>query len=367
MGIKNLFKKILRKIRPYKLPVLSSEKFKKWWNIFKKEKKVDNNLELMIDSYISSDSFNETSIYWNALAKQHIINIVNYGIDNFKQTIESKHYFGEGNSRLLKPILNDKINIKVDGKELNRKYEFIDEKLAKTYNKYTLILLNYLNNKNLVNYLNLINEDEYGNPIYITFNQRKHSFSSLNSIIELETINKNLNMDKIKRIIEIGAGSGRTCSSLIKMKENLNYTICDIPPALFVAQTNLEKIFPKKKIFKFRSFKSYNEIKDEFEKAEIKFLTSDQLKYLPSKTFDLSIAIDCLHEMNKNQVIKYFNEFDRLSLNLFFKCQNIQWAKFDNNKFTIDNYPINKNWKKILHEKCFIPNDYFNAIYKINT
>ena len=34
-----------------------------------------------------------------------------------------------------------------------------------------------------------------------------------------------------------------------------------------------------------------------------------------SAFFDLSIAIDCLHEMKKIQVEWYFDEFDRLSKN----------------------------------------------------
>ncbi len=366
MGIVNFLKKILRKIRPHKLPLLSSTKFKIWWDNFKKEKKIDKNLIMMVDYFISQENFKNSSVYWNALAKQHIIYLVNYGIENFKQTIESRHYFGEGNQKLLKPIIADKIDISINHSELNKKHEFISDKLSKEYNKFTLILLNYLIKKKFQNYLDKINEDEYGNPIFITYNDKKYSFSSLNSIIELDTINKNLDIKKLNFILEIGAGSGRTCSSLIKINEKLKYTICDIPPTLFIAQKNLSHLFPHKKIFKFRNFDNYSNIKNEFENADIIFITPDQIRLLPNKIFDLSIAIDCLHEMNKSQVDNYFNEFDRLSSNIFFKCQNTQWANFENNKFTIDNYPVKKNWTKILHEKCFIPNDYFDAIYKIN-
>ena len=48
---------------------------------------MDDNLKLMVDNYISDESFDESSIYWNALAQQHINYIVNHGIENFKQTI----------------------------------------------------------------------------------------------------------------------------------------------------------------------------------------------------------------------------------------------------------------------------------------
>jgi putative sugar O-methyltransferase len=366
MKIVDLLKKFLRQIKPYKVPTLSSNEFKKWWSAFQEEYTIDDELKLMINNFISKENINNTSIYWNALSKQHIISIINYGIENFKQTIESKHYFGEGNVKLLKPIIHDKVDLDIDQSELNKKYEFIDFNLSIRYNNFTLILLNYLLKKNMQNYLNFINEDDYGNPIYITYKEKKHSFSSLNSIIEIDVIKKNLDLDKIKSIFEIGAGSGRTCSSLIKIKENLRYTICDIPPTLFISQTNIQKIFPKKKIFKYRPFKNYQDIKYEFEKADIKFIQPEQIQFLPDKIFDLSIAIDCLHEMNKNQVFSYFDTFNRLSSYLYFKCQNVQWAKFDDNKFTFDNYPIKKNWNKILHKKCFIPNDYFDAIYKIN-
>ena len=366
MRIRNFIKKVIRKIRPYKLPVLTSDNFKKWWITFKKNEKIENDLKLMVDYFISQNDFKNSSIYWNALAKQHISYLVNYGIENFKQTIESKHYFGEGNYKLLKPIVDYEIKINLNESELNKKYTFVEDKISKKYNKFTLILLNYLISKNFHKYLNKINEDDYGNPIYITYDEKKHSFSSLNSIIETDTICKNLNINKLHNILEIGAGSGRTCASLLKITNDMKYTICDIPPTLYIAQYNLQKTFPGKKIFKFRSFNNFSNIKDEFEKADIKFLTPDQIKYIPNKIFDLSIAIDCLHEMSKKQVENYFDEFDRLSKNIFFKCQNTQWANFENSKYTIDNYPIKKNWKKILHEKCFIPNEYFDAIYKIN-
>ena len=117
---------------------------------------------------------------------------------------------------------------------------------------------------------------------------------------------------------------------------------------------------------KYRYFNKFSDIEKDFISSDIKFLSPDQLKFIPEKFFDLSIAIDCLHEMKKIQVEWYFDEFDRLSKNLFFKCQNIQWAIFEKNRYNIDTYPVKNNWSKIIHEKCHIPNGYFQAIYKIN-
>ena len=81
----------------------------------------------------------------------------------------------------------------------------------------------------------------------------------------------------------------------------------------------------------------------------------------------MTVAVDCLHEFNKNQVDEYFYEFNRLSKFFYFKCQNIQWATFEKTeRYDINNYPVKINWDKIIHEKCYIPNGYFQALYKIN-
>ena len=146
----------------------------------------------------------------------------------------------------------------------------------------------------------------------------------------------------------------------------MNYTIVDIPPALYISQSNLSNIFKDKKIFKFRNFKDFYEVEKEFNSCDIRFLSPEQLTLVPNKFFDLSIAIDCLHEMKKQQVEWYFLEFDRVSSNLFFKCQNIQWAIFERNKYQMKDYPVKNNWKKIIHDKCYIPNGYFHALYKID-
>ena len=53
---------------------------------------------------------------------------------------------------------------------------------------------------------------------------------------------------KIIKILEIGAGSGRTSEVFITLNENLNYVICDIPIASVIAFQKIKKSFPNKKI-----------------------------------------------------------------------------------------------------------------------
>ena len=119
------------------------------------------------------------------------------------------------------------------------------------------------------------------------------------------------------------------------------------------------------KIFSYRKFNNFYEIKDEFEDCNIRFLLPNQINAIPDKYFNLAIAVDCLHEISKPIVEEYFDQIDRLSKNFYFKCQTEQWATFDKNKFDMFNYPVKKNWKKIFHKKCFVPDDYFHGFYKI--
>ena len=361
-------KKLLNKIFYENVPTLKSKDFKKWWLSYRDRGNIDNDLKLMVNDLILTDNFNNYSPYWNALAKDHIKLLSEKGIDNFKQTIEKLHYWGEGtvNSQLLKPIYDDRILISYENSELSKKHDFCEIEESKEYNKSNLILLNYLINNNYQKYLDKLDESSFGNPIVFNYKNKLYSFGLLNSILEIDTLEKNINLNEFNSVLEVGAGSGRTCSSLLKLRDNLNYTIVDIPPALYISQSNLINIFKNKKIFKYRYFNKFSDIEKDFISSDIKFLSPDQLKFIPKKFFDLSIAIDCLHEMKKIQVEWYFDEFDRLSKNLFFKCQNIQWATFEKNKYNIESYPVKNNWSKIIHEKCYIPNGYFQAIYKIN-
>ena len=349
--------------------ILSSKKFKIWWKHYKRNNKLDINLEMMLDDLIDNKNFKDYSPYWNYLAQNHIKLLNEKGIENFKQTIERLHYWGEGttHSKILEPIQNDKITIEYDKEELLKKHKFCLEDESKEYNKSNLILLNYLVNNEYQKYLDKMEEPNFGNPIFFNYKNKKYSFALMNSILEIDILNRYIDFNKLDSILEIGAGSGRFCSSLLQTKKNLSYTIVDIPPTLFVSQSNLSNIFKNKKIFNYRKFNKFKEIEKEFISSDIRFLLPEQLKLIPNKSFDLSIATDCLHEFNKSQVDKYFDEFNRLSNFFYFKCQNIQWAIFEKKeRYDMNNYPIKNNWKKIIHEKCHIPNRYFQALYKIN-
>ena len=358
--------KIVRKIKGNVLKT-SPKEFRAWWYKYSSSNILSQDLTDMVNCYIETKAFIDSSGYWRNLCMKHIELLVDHGIENYKQTIEKNHYWGEASleSRLIKPIINDSISIDIDTQMIFKSHDHCSINQSIGHNIANTILLNYLVNNKLGKYIDIMEEAEFGNPIFTNYNDKKISFALLNSILEVDVISKNIELKEEHRFLELGAGSGRTCIAICKAKKNIKYIICDIPPALYISQENISQEFSEKKIFKFQNFKSFADVKNEITSAEIVFISPEQLQLIPDKYIDTSIAIDCLHEMTNKTVIDYFEQFNRIIKTLYFKSQVKQWADTSHKSLDIDTYPIRDNWTKILHERAIIPNDYFNAIYKM--
>src|SRR5581483_2494005 len=133
----------------------------------------------------------------------------------------------------------------------------------------------------------------------------------------------------------------------------------------YVSQTYLSSIFPDRKVMKFRQFNTFADIEEEFSKADIVFLTPDQLSKIPDNTIDLFLAIDCLHEMKAERVAHYFNEADRLSTFFYYKCWVKTYVGPDNVHHLEETYPVKSYWHEIFKQQCQIPKDFFHAFYKL--
>ena len=53
---------------------------------------------------------------------------------------------------------------------------------------------------------------------------------------------------KINKILEIGAGSGRTSEAILSIKKDTKYIICDIHPAIYITYKRLKIAIHNKKI-----------------------------------------------------------------------------------------------------------------------
>ena len=103
------FKKIFS-IRKKNVSTLSAQQFINWWSEYQK-KNIDNDLKIMINDLVKDKNFKNYSPYWNQLAQSHIKILTEEGFENFKQTIEKLHYWGEISvaSMLIDPIKNKEI------------------------------------------------------------------------------------------------------------------------------------------------------------------------------------------------------------------------------------------------------------------
>ena len=84
--------------------------------------------------------------------------------------------------------------------------------------------------------------------------------------------------------------------------------------------------------------------------------------------FDLFIAIDCLHEMNKRTVQEYMNLADSSSNYLYFKVHKYAHVPFSLTILNVENlksYFIRDHWKLIYKKKSYFPSHDYELAFKL--
>lgn len=353
--------------------VAKHNNFKSWWGDYSKKTALPSELIAMVDYYVTTPSFKTTSKYWNWLNQKNIQQLEEFGYPNFKQTIAKNYFTWIGGSAALEShyvrnILNnvDAMKTEVQASELLKKHALFTMPESVVYNIITILIYEYVKyTAGGEHLIGRVEEIQEGNPPFVRVEGKSVSQDTLNSILEYMAISKGCDVGKMSRIIEIGAGYGRTAHCVLNITPGVKYIIADIPPALYVSQTYLSSIFKDKKIFRFRPFTAFSEIEDEFLAADIAFIMPEQLELLPDKVAGLFLAISCLHEMKKEQVQRYFDQIDRLSSHVYYKCWQKTTVPFDNSIYSSEDYPVKNNWKKIYKENCKVPSAFFEALYEI--
>lgn len=265
----------------------SNEKFCVWWNQFKLTSHLDEDLVIMMDSFIDSEGFKGMSKYWNYLNKKNLTQLSEQGLENFKQTVATNYYtwvnginqgFGQNFLRDL-----EKYELAVPVNQIAKKHDLLDISESILFNTMTVLLYNYVSST-FPGIIENCEEEALGNSPYININGKKVSQDVLNSSIEYMAIQEGTD-EGASKFLEIGAGSGRTAEFFLKKHSSIQYVICDIVPALYISQYYLSNVFPDRSVFRFRDFEDFSDIKDEFEKSQIAFIMPHQLEKLPKKIF----------------------------------------------------------------------------------
>lgn len=338
-------------------------------------------LDAMLEDLRATARIYRPSNFWTDLNSYHSEQLNDSGLLNFKRSINGK-YFGFGWNipaimiheyfPFVHSLIRGNIHPYIFGEfkdydsGLNKGIKKFNPLTAFLYKIYICNLFDYVSLQDKYGILNKLNESLVGNPFLVEYRGKKLSQDLCNSVHEFYSATKIQDMSKIKNVAEIGAGYGRLAHVFLKTLPKISYTIIDIPPALFVSQWYLSKVFPGSKIFFYRRFKSYQEIKEEFESSRIRFLMSDQIELLPRKSVDLMINISSLHEMKREQINNFIFQMDKLTKGF---CYIKQWHKSrtkDNLWIKQNEYPIPKKWKVISSRFPHpIQSWFFDTLYEI--
>ena len=362
-------KKFIQKIYP--------KRFGDYWKKVRNNKKLDKDLIFISDEFIESRSYSMVSNQW------HIYNIYHYKIllkNNIKKlgiTIFGHyHNFFHLDKDLTKSLFNSIDDKAIKNTKVNILKLHNDLNLEDNLNHNFLLLLLFYNLKKnryfkFLRYLKDKTFLNYGNP-YINIDNYKITSDKIISLFDLEYIEKLTNLNK-KKILEIGAGSGRTSDCIMSIRNCSQYTICDIPPAIFLSYRRLKLRFPRKKVFLLINENNPEHLIKKINESDICFIFPHQLELIQKKFYDITIAIDCFHEMNHETLKFYFKNISIISDKIYFSI----WKKIKNwysggilkktEKLNFDNndYPVPKKWKLNFKRELRFPSSFYGIGYKI--
>jgi hypothetical protein len=144
----------------------------------------------------------------------------------------------------------------------------------------------------------------------------------------------------------------------------VRYTIVDIPPALYVAQRYLTAVLPALRVFRFRPFARYADVRDEMDAAQLVFLEPQQLPLLPDGHFDASITISTLQEMRPEQIANYLALLDAQTTTAIYLKQWRRWRNpVDDVVLSMDDYHLPDRWTAVFNRRPLVPREFFETLY----
>jgi putative sugar O-methyltransferase len=336
-------------------------------------------LREMMSTLLLADPIFQPSRLWLYFMIYNAFQIETGGIEHFKKTV-NHNYFNwtsdydiELQSRSLQSTLGlsdterENLARDIDAPEGARPAEFSRAKWQ-LYSRFLALLWEQAARSDRLGLLDSCAEPELGDPLSIRYRGRLITQDLCNSVIDVNTMFAGApgDLKAGDRVAEIGAGHGRIENILLRAAPGVRVAIFDIPPALYVSQWYLSHLFPNKRVFKFRDFDRFDQVKAEFEAADIAFFLPSQARLLPEKTFDAFVNICSLQEMTSEQIDLWFSEIDRLCRGWFFTKQYMESHNhFDHIVVRRADYPVRRNWTPIFDRGNPGNTSLFEALYAI--
>ena len=366
-------KSFLSKLKDAYLKSFNLSKF--WSNL--KINKIDNELKEIVDKYLASESLEFSSKYWNKLSIHALRQINDLGIEKFHTTVSSHYFtFKSIDDAFIKGLFNFLKENKIENLNTNDlifKHEGFNITESINYILITYLLYQYLKKNNYSDDLKTLESNNFmfeSAPILKVDNLRLVQ-DKLHSLIEFNEIKKIIEDQNAKlNYLEIGAGSGRTTETIIKLDNRINkYVIADLPPALYVNYMRVKSTFKNLNVKICINANSNEKLSKLVDENDILFIFPHQIKYFNNNFFDITLAIDCLHEMEKKIIKRYMDLFNLKSKYLYYKVWDEAYVPhcFNNylNANSREDYFIRPNWKQIFCKRSIRPNNFIEQAYKI--
>jgi putative sugar O-methyltransferase len=332
----------------------------------------------MVSTLTRGEPLARPSRYWEELNKMNLAQLNEHGYENFKRTIALNYFTWvrilpwDSQIVFLCRNLPAKVALRAFrgafGIVRQRYFSSLDVIQSFSYGLLSLLLWEYILKLSFPPALLALREPEEGNPPLVYPRPGMGVSQDLaNALLEYDSFHVAIPASRPATILELGGGYGRNAFVVLRLCPEIKYIVVDIPPALWVAERYLSRVFPEKRIFRYRDFGRFEDVADEYEKAQIVFLLSTQLAGFPPNYIDLVINISSLHEMRKDQIAYYFDRFDsvlRLDGHMYIK----QWRKadvlFEGVTLVEEDYPIPHGWAKVMSRTARVQAEFFEALYR---
>jgi putative sugar O-methyltransferase len=316
------------------------------------------------------------SAFWEHYNQKNLAQLDHDGYDNFKRTIVLNYFtsiplrHGDYQLAFLRRHLPAaKMAECLLRAALTPRHSLFTWKQSRTFTFLTFLIWEYVASIDADGLLDRLAEPLDGNPPRIYKGGRLISQDIANATLEYKSImDMGIPRERVKTIVELGAGSGRTAYVFLHLLPQARYIIADIPPALYLSQRYLTGQFPDRKVFPFRLFDCYRDVAAELEDADIVFLLPHQLELLPEQSADLFINISSLHEMRTEQIAYYFDQIERLTNGyLYLKQWKESRNPYDGLVVREGDYPLRRSWSRVFWRECRIHTKFFEALLDLRT
>lgn len=343
-------------------------------NVGSEKNPVNEELKSMFECLSTGNAAYLPSKFWEMLNKRNLGQLDDEGIGNFKRTI-AQNYFtwvvGVLDPQFRYLIRTTKTTDwprLLKGAFTTDSSSSIPRMRQFELTLFTRMLWILAERMDTLGLMAGMEEPPIGNPFKIHLGGKLISQDLANSLLEFYSIREVFSPPPNERftIAELGAGYGRTAHVFLRAFPRCRYIIVDIPPALYVAQNYLTRIFPERKAFRFRPFQEIGEVITEMNLSDMVFLLPHQAEMLEKNSVRLFINISSLHEMTRDQIILYLKLIDRLTDGFFYTKQwRVSINSEDGISIRHEDYPIPATWEKLYLRTPKVQVSFFEAMYRV--